>query len=61
MTARRKLKEEDERRVQHYLEAPMHQNERPPFRPLYFTLLSFGSVTFLLLLAVLVVRWSGIE
>lgn len=57
----RKLKPEDQDKVNEYLNSPIHQTERPPFRPLYFTLLSMGSVGFLLILAMIVVKTSGIE
>lgn len=60
MTEQRKLSEEDQQRVDSYLNTPMHQTERPAFRPLYFTLLSIGSVSFLLILAVIVVRLADI-
>lgn len=57
----RKLTEEDQKKVDAYLQSPIHQVQRPPFRPLYFTFLSIGSVTTLLLLAMLVVRMAGVE
>ena len=56
-----KLKQEDLDKVNEYLNSPIHQKERPPFRPLYFTFLTIGSVTSLLLLAMLVVKFSGID
>jgi hypothetical protein len=55
------LSEEDLQRVQEYLNSPLHQVERRPFRPIYFIALTFSAVTFLLGLAVLVTRLSGIE
>ena len=60
-TPHSKLNEQDQARVNEYLSSPIHQVQRPAFRPLYFTLLSIGSVSFLLGLAVLVVKLTGIE
>ncbi|NRB37087.1 MAG: DUF3094 family protein [Pseudomonadales bacterium] len=61
MDKQRQLTEEDQDRVKEYLNSPIHQTERPPFRPLYFTLLSLGSVTFLLVLAMILVKMTGIN
>lgn len=55
------LSEEDLARVQSYLDSPIHQVERKPFRPIYFVLLTTCSVTFLLTLAIWVTRMAGIE
>ncbi|MCY4046031.1 MAG: DUF3094 family protein [Cellvibrionales bacterium] len=51
----------DEARIRHYLAHPEHQQDRKPFRPFYFVLLTFSSVTGLLSLAWLVVKLSGVE
>jgi len=60
VTERPELSEEDKQRVEQYLSQPMHQVERKPFNPWAFVLLTFGSVTTLLLLAMLVTRLSGV-
>lgn len=57
----RKLTQDDQKKVEEYLSSPIHQVQRPPFRPLYFTFLSIGCVTGLLLLAMLVVNMAGID
>lgn len=54
------LSEEDLQRVQEYLNSPIHQVERRPFRPVYFVALTLSSVTLLLGLAILVTRLSGV-
>lgn len=54
------LSQEDLDRVQSYLNSPIHQVERKPFRPIYFVLLTFFSVTFLLGLAIFVTKQAGI-
>jgi hypothetical protein len=60
VTEKPDLSQEDLDRVNEYLNSPIHQIERPPFNPWFFVALTFGSVTGLLLLAMLVVRMSGI-
>lgn len=60
MDNERKLSEEDMQRVQQYLNSPIHQVDRKPFRPLYFVMLSFFSVVGLLLLALLVTYLTDI-
>ena len=55
------LDEDDMKRVKEYLSSPIHQVERKPFNPLYFLLLTFGSVSGLLGLALLVTKLSGVE
>ena len=55
------LSEEDLDRVKSYLDSPIHQVERKPFRPIYFVLLTTVSVTGLLSLAIWVTRMAGIE
>jgi hypothetical protein len=50
----------DEARINHYLAHPEHQQDRKPFRPFYFVLLTFGSVSGLLSVAWLVVKLSGV-
>ena len=52
------LGEQDMQRVHQYLSNPIHQVERPPFKPLYFCFLTLGSVT-TLLLAALVLTWMA--
>lgn len=54
------LSQEDLDRVQEYLNSPIHQVERKPFRPIYFVFLTIGSVSFLLLLAMYVTKQAGI-
>ncbi|CAA0113411.1 Uncharacterised protein [BD1-7 clade bacterium] len=58
---RPKLSDEDLKRVEQYLQSPIHQVERRNFNPWYFSLLTIGSVTSLLGLAVLVVKMSGLD
>ncbi len=53
--------DEDLKRVEEYLNSPIHQVERPNFNPWYFTFLTIGSVSSLLLLAMFVVQMSGID
>ena len=53
--------QKDLKRVEEYLSQPIHQVDRKPFKPFYFVLLTFGSVTGLLSLAVFVTKLSGIE
>jgi len=60
ITEKPDLSKEDLERVNSYLNSPIHTTERPPFNPYYFLALTFGSASGLLLLAWLVVRWSGI-
>lgn len=55
------LSDEDLKNVEDYLNSPIHQVERKPFKPMYFAILSVGSVTFLLTLAWLVTRAAGID
>lgn len=55
------LSEDDLKNVADYLNSPIHQVERKPFKPFYFVLLSVGSVTFLLSLAWVVTRAAGIS
>jgi len=54
------LAEQDMQRVHTYLSNSIHQVERPPFRPLYFSFLTLGSVTFLLGLALVITWMAGI-
>lgn len=56
-----KLSQADLDRVNRYLNSPMHQVERKPFRPLYFVILTVGSVSFLSFLAFVVTKLSGVE
>ncbi len=58
---RPQLNDDDMKRVEQYLNSPIHQVERKPFNPWYFLLLTFGSVTGLLGLAILVTKLSGVE
>lgn len=57
----KKLTQADQQRVEQYLKSPIHQQQRKSFKPLYFVLLSVGSVISLLLLALMVVKFSGVE
>ena len=57
---RPQLSEEDMKRVESYLNSPIHQVERKPFNPMYFVLLTVGSVSGLLLLAMAVTRMAGL-
>lgn len=57
---RPQLSEEDMKRVESYLSSPIHQVERKPFKPMYFVLLTVGSVSGLLLLAMAVTRMAGL-
>lgn len=61
MDNERKLSEEDMKRVESYLNSPIHQVERKPFKPFYFVLLTVSSVSGLLGLAILVKNLAGIE
>lgn len=60
ITERPELSEEDMKRVDSYLNSPIHQVERKPFKPFYFVLLTVFSVTGLLGLAMLTTRLAGI-
>lgn len=60
ITERPELSEEDKQRVAEYLNSPIHQVERKPFRPLYFVMLTVGSVVILSALAKTVTLMAGI-
>lgn len=61
VTERPELSEEDKKRVEEYLNSPIHQVERKPFKPLYFVLLTVGSVLFLSGLAKTIAVLSGVS
>ncbi len=59
MTERPKLSEEDLARVQEYLNSPIHQVERQPFRPLRLLLVLWLVVTAISGVALLAARLMG--
>jgi hypothetical protein len=59
MTEKPKLSQEDLARVQEYLNSPIHQVERPPFRPLRLLLVLWLVVTLISGVALVSARLMG--
>lgn len=59
MSDKKKLSEEDLARVAEYLNSPVHQVERRPFRPWLLLLVLTLAVSFLSALSVLYAWWHG--